>query len=329
MIVTRAPAVNWQHAALALTLSAAAGSALAQAYPSRPVRVIVPFASGGNTDLTARPLATKLGEAMGQSFLVDNRPGATTIVGAEITAKATPDGHTLLLAAQNTLCINPYSYSKLPYDPNKDFAPIAMLTDYKYAWVARNSLPVKNIPEMVVYAKANPGKLSHASIGEGSSGHLAQILFEGMAGIKMIHVPYKGNTPMIADLLGGNVDTATLGPASVISLVKAGKVKMLAMGSDKRMPDMPDMPTVAEAGYAGFTVGTWVGMVTQKAVPKPIIDRLNREINRALQSPEVRQPLEGQMVTLGNGTPEDLAKRIAFEQERWSKVVKSINLKFD
>lgn len=321
--------VTMIRATAALSLLLGSFSALAQNYPSRPVRVIVPFPAGGNTDIMARPLSTKLGEIFGQPFLVDNRGGANTIVGAEMAARAAPDGHTLLVGAQNTLAINPYAYSKLPYDVKKDFAAIALLTDYNYLLVARPGFPASSIPELVAHAKANPGKVSHASVGEGSSGHLAQLLFESMAGVKLIHVPYKGNAPMIADLLGGNVDLALMGLASIQALHKAGKVKLIAVAADKRLAELPDLPTVQEAGYAGFTSGTFQGMVTQAAVPRAIITRLNREINRALQSPEVKTPLEAQKVMLGSGTPEDFAKRIAFEGERWEKVVKSVNLRFD
>ena len=314
---------------VALSLLLGSFGALAQNYPSRPVRVIVPFPAGGNTDITVRPLSSKLGEIFGQTFLVDNRGGANTIIGAEIAARATPDGHTLLVGAQNTLAINPHAYSKLPYDVKKDFAPIALLTDYNYLLVARPGFPANNIPDLVKYAKANPGKVSHASVGEGSSGHLAQLLFESMAGVKIIHVPYKGNAPMVADLLGGTVDLALMGLASIQALHKAGKVKLIAVAADMRLAEMPDLPTVQEAGYAGFTSGTFQGLLTQAAVPRAIVTRLNREVNRALQSPEVKTALEAQKVTLGNGTPEEFGKRIAFESERWGKVVKSVNLKFD
>ena len=313
-------------ALLAPVLLLAVSSAQAQNYPSRPVRVIIPFPAGGNTDIVARPVASKLAEVFGQPFLVDNRGGANTIVGAEIAAKATPDGHTLLVGAQNTLAINPFAYKSLPYDVKRDFAPIALLTDYNYLLVARPGFPANTIPELVTYAKANPGKVSHASVGEGSSGHLAQLLFESMAGVKIIHVPYKGNAPMVTDLLGGNVDLALMGLASIQSLARAGKVKLIAAAADKRMAELPDLPTVQEAGYAGFTSGTFQGMVTQAKVPRAIIVRLNAEINKALASQEIKAATESQKITLGSGSPEEFGKRIAFEAARWEKVVKSVNL---
>lgn len=324
-----------RRTAVTVALLLASLSALVQAqapapaYPSRPVRMIIPFPAGGNTDITARPLAGKLAEVFGQTFLVDNRPGAGTIIGAEIAARATPDGHTLLFAAQNTLAINPATYRKLPYNVKRDFAPVAMLTDYNYVLAARVGFGPKTVPEMIALARANPGTISHGSIGEGSSGHMAQLLLESMAKVKLIHVPYKGNAPMITDLLGGQLDVALLGMASIQNQVKAGKIRLFAAASEKRMDEFPDLPTVAEAGYAGFTSGTWMSMVTQAAVPRAIILRLNREVNRALQSPEVKGPLESQKVTLGSGTPEDLAKRIDFETERWAKVAKEVNLVFD
>lgn len=319
-------ALNASKSVLMPLMLLASAAALAQSYPSRPVRVIVPFPAGGNTDIVARPVAGKLADALGQPFLVDNRGGANTILGAEIAAKATPDGHTLLVAAQNTLAINPYAYKKLPYDVKRDFAPVALLTDYNYLLVARTGFPARTIPELVAYAKANPGRVNHASVGEGSSGHVAQVLFESMAGVKMIHVPYKGNAPMVADLLGGNVDLALMGLASIQSLARAGKVRLIAAAADKRMSELPDLPTVQEAGYKGFTSGTWQGMVTQARVPRAIIVRLNAEINKALASQEIRAATEAQKITLGSGTPEDFGRRITYEAGRWEKVIRSVNL---
>ena len=316
-------------AALVLLCASMTAPAQSPAYPTRPVRIIVPFEAGGNTDITARPLASKLSEAFGQTFLVENRGGANTIIGAEIAARAAPDGHTLLTAPQNLLCINPHTYKKLPYDVNRDFAPIGLLTNYNYLLVSRLGFAPKTTPEFIDYARANPDKLSLASTGIGSSAHMALLLLQQMAGVKITHVPYKGNAPMITDLIANQLDTALMGMASIQGHVKAGKIKMIAAAADKRFPELPDLPTMAEAGYPGFNSGTWMSMVTQAAVPRAIITRLNREINLALQSPEVKAPLEAQKVELGSGTPEDLAKRIAFESQRWAKVAKEVNLQFD
>jgi len=303
--------------------------AQAPAWPVKPVRVIVPFVAGGNTDVVARPLANKLTEALGQPFLVENRGGAGTVIGAEIVARAAPDGYTLLVATQNTLSIKPSTHPNLPYNVTRDFAPVALLTDYAYVMVARPGFAPKNIPDMIALARARLGEVSHGTTGNGSSGHVAQLLLESMAGVKLLHVPYKGNTPMISDMMSNQLDTGMMGLAAVQGMVKAGKVRLIAAASEKRLPELPDLATVAEAGFPGFSSGTWNCVVTQAGVSRAIVTRLNREINRALQSPEVKTPLEAQKVTLGSGSPEDLGRKISFETERWAKVLRGVNMQFD
>ncbi len=312
-----------------LGMLGASGSVQAQAYPARPVRIIVPFTAGGNTDVMARPLAAKLTETMGQPFLIENRGGANTIVGAEVTVKSPADGYTLLVAPQNLLCINPHTYRKLPYDVQRDFTPIALLIEYNYLLVSNVGFAQKTTQEVIAYAKANPGKLSHGSTGEGSSSHVAQLQLEQMAGVKINHIPYKGNAQMITDLLGGNLDVAMMGLASIQPLVKAGKLRMIAAAADKRFAEYPDLPTMAEAGYPGFNSGTWFSMVARSGTPREVITRLNQEINKAMQSTGVKTALEAQKVNIANGSPEDLAKKIAFESARWEKVVKTVGLSFE
>lgn len=277
----------------------------------------------------ARPLAAKLTETLGQPFLIDNRGGANTIVGAEVAAKSPADGYTLLVAPQNLLSINPHTYRKLPYDVQRDFAPIALLVEYNYLLVSNVGFAQKTTQEVIAYAKANPGKLSHGSTGEGSSGHVAQLQLEQMAGVKFNHIPYKGNAQMITDLLGGNLDVAMMGLASIQALVRAGKLRMIAAAADKRFAEYPDLPTMAEAGYPGFNSGTWFSMVTKSGTSREIITRLNQEINKAMQSTEVKTALEAQKVNIASGSPEDLAKKIAFESARWAKVVKTVGLSFE
>ncbi len=301
----------------------------APAWPSKPVRIVVPFVAGGNTDVVARPLAAKLAEYLGQPFLVENRGGAGTVIGAEIVAKAPADGYSLLVATQNTLSIKPSTHPNLPYNVGRDFAPVALLTEYGYVMVTRLAFGPKTMQEMLALARTKPGEVSHGSTGNGSSGHVAQLLLESMAGLKMLHVPYKGNTPMISDMMSNQLDSGMMGLAAVQPLVKSGKLRLIAAATDKRIAELPDLPTVAEAGYPGFSSGTWNCVVTQAGVPRAIVTRLNREINRALQAPEVKNPLEAQKVLLGNGTPEDLGRKIAFETERWAKVLKGVNVKFD
>ena len=321
-------ALVFSAATAALPTTAVAQDAAAN-YPNRPIRLIIPYPPGGGTDIIGRAVGVKLAEYLGQSVLIDNRPGANTIVGAEIASKASPDGYTLLFATLSTLVLNPATYKKLPYDSLRDFAPVAKLSQYAYFIVVRPGLPSKNIPELVAYAKANPGKLTYASTGDGSPAHFGGSLMESMMGIKMLHVPYKGNAQMNLDVISDRVDMTLTGLPSVEALVRAGKMRLLATGGDKRDPLFPDVPTVAEQGYKGYWMGTWFSIVTKSGTPKPIIAKLNREINRALQAPEVKKPLLDGGYELGNGTPEDLDKLIRAELPRWTKVAREAKLSFD
>ncbi len=312
---------------LAATLLSA--NVFAQEYPNRPLRLVIPYPPGGSTDLIGRAVANKLTEYLGQSVLVDNRPGANTIIGTEIASKATPDGYTLAFATMNSMVLNAASYKKLPYDPIKDFAPVAKLSEYAYYFVARNGFPAKNITELVAYAKANPGKITYGSTGDGSPAHFGAVLLESRAGIKMLHVPYKGNAQMNLDLMAERLDINLLGFPSVETLVKAGKMRLLAVGGDRRDPVNPDVPTVAEAGFPGFWVGTWFAIATRAGTPRPIILRLNREVNRSLKSAEVQKPLLEAGYELANGTPEDLGKLIREQIPLWTKIARQAGIQFD
>lgn len=305
------------------------GLVSAQEYPTRPIRLIIPYPPGGSTDIIGRAVANKLGEYLGQSVLPDNRPGANTIIGTDIAAKSQPDGYTLLFATMNSMVLNPATYSKLPYSPLRDFAPVVKLSDYDYFYVARNGFPPKTIPEMVAYAKANPGKITYGSTGNGSPAHFGAVLLEMMAGIKMTHVPYQGNAPTNNDMMGERLDINLTGLPSIEALVRAGKMRLIASGGDKRDPLFPDVPTVNEAGYPGYWVGTWFSIVTRAGTPRPIVMRLNREINRALQAPEVQKPLLAAGYRLGGGTPEDLAALIKTGIPRWTKVAREGKIKSD
>ena len=312
---------------LAATLLSA--NVFAQEYPNRPLRLVIPYPPGGSTDLIGRAVANKLTEYLGQSVLVDNRPGANTIIGTEIASKATPDGYTLAFATMNSMVLNAASYKKLPYDPIKDFAPVAKLSEYAYYFVARNGFPAKNITELVAYAKANPGKITYGSTGDGSPAHFGAVLLESRAGIKMLHVPYKGNAQMNLDLMAERLDINLLGFPSVETLVKAGKMRLLAVGGDRRDPVNSDVPTVAEAGFPGFWVGTWFAIATRAGTPRPIILRLNREVNRSLKSAEVQKPLLEAGYELANGTPEDLGKLIREQIPLWTKIARQAGIQFD
>lgn len=301
----------------------------AQQYPNRPLRLIIPYPPGGATDIIGRAVANKLNDYLGQSVLADNRPGANSIIGAEIAAKASPDGYTLLFATMATLALNPSSYRKLSYDPLKDFAPVAKLGDYTYFIVARNGFPAKNFAELLAYAKANPGKVTYGSTGDGSPAHFGGVLLESMAGIKLTHVPYKGNALMNLDLMGERLDLNFTGLPAIEALVRAGKMRLLASAGGKRDPLVPDVPTVAESGYPGYWVGTWFAIVTRAGTPRPVILRLNREINRALQAPEVQTPLLKDGYTLANGTPEDLDNLIRSQIPLWTKIAKEAKISFE
>ncbi len=302
---------------------------LAQNYPNRPLRLIIPYTPGGATDIIGRAVANKLTETLGQSVLVDNRPGANTIVGAEIASKASPDGYTLFFGTLPTLVLNPATYKKLPYDPLKDFASVAKLSEYFYFIVARNGFPAKNIAELVAYAKANPGKVTYGSTGEGSPSHLGGVLLESLAGIKMVHIPYKGNSVTNLDLMGERLDFTMTGLPSIESLVKAGKLRLIASTGLKRDPLYPEVATVDESGFPGYAVRTWFAIVTRAGTPRAIILRLNSEINRALQSPEVQKPLLDSGYELAKGTPEDLDQLIRDEIPRWTRVAREANISFD
>lgn len=298
-------------------------------YPNRPIRLVIPYPPGGATDIIGRSVANKLGEYLGQSVLADNRPGANSAIGAKIVADAQPDGYSLLFATLSTMAINPATYSKLPYSPLKDFASVAKLSEYPYYFVVRNNFPPKTIKELVAYAKANPGKVSYGSSGNGSAAHFGGVMLEIAAGIKMNHIPYQGNAPAINDMMGDRLDLNLTGLTSIAGLVKAGKMRLIAVADYERDPRMPDVPTVIEAGFKDYWVGTWFAIVTKAGTPRPVILRLNQEINRALRAPEVAKPLTAQGYDLAQGTPEDLGNLIKKEIPRWAAAAKAGNIKFD
>lgn len=301
----------------------------AQQYPNRPIRLVIPYPPGGSTDIIGRIVAAKLGEYLGQSVLSDNRPGANTAIGAKIVADASPDGYSLLFATLSTMAINPATYPKLPYSPLKDFAPVAKLSEYPYYFVARNNFGPKTIKELVAYAKANPGKVSYGSSGNGSPAHFGGVMLDIAAGIKMTHIPYQGNAQANNDMMGDRLDLNMTGLASIAGLVKAGKMRLMAVAGYERDPRMPDVPTVIEAGFKDYWVGTWFSIVTKAGTPRPIIVKLNQEINRVLRAPDVAGPLTAQGYDLAQGSPEDLGNLIKKEIPRWAAAAKAGNIRFD
>jgi len=307
-------------------------SLLAQAqgaYPSRPVRLIVTVPPGGAADLVARVMAQKLGDSLGQTFVVDNRAGGGGQIAADTVAKAAPDGYTTLLASITTHGIGPHIYAKLPYDPVKDFAPVCLYATMPMIMVANAQLPVKNVPELIALAKAKPNSISFASSGSGGAPHLVGELFKNVTGAPLQHVPYKGSAPGAADVAGGQVQLMFDALAPHLPHLKSGRTKVLAAISPARLPIAPDAPTMTELGFAKVAASIWYGMLVPAGTPKALITKLNVEANKALAMPDVKERLAGAGIDVGGGSPEDYAKFIRDELAKWGPVVKASGAKLD
>ena len=314
--------------ALAVACSAAAQTkSPADAYPGRPIRVIVPSAPGGGTDITARLIGQKLTEKWGQNIVVDARPGAATIVGSEIAARAVPDGYTLLMIT-TTFAINPSLYKKLPYDPVKDFAPVTQLNYQPNVIVVSPTLPAASVKDLIALAKQKRGELTFASPGAGSAPHLSGELFQRMAGVQMIHVPYKGIPPAVTDVLGGRVTMLFTTTISAAPHVKAGKLKALAITSAKRMPSMPDVPTIGET-VPGYQAEAFQAIVAPAGVPQPIIEKLAAEIGAIVRSPEVGARFEADGAVPVGSTPRQFGAFLKAETAKWSKVIREADIKLE
>jgi tripartite-type tricarboxylate transporter receptor subunit TctC len=312
--------------ALALALQSVALSAVAADYPSKPIRLVVPYAPGGGADSVARIVARKVSENIGQPIVIDNKGGGGSILGTDIVAKAEPDGYTLLLGQSGPISINPAIYKSLPYYPVKDFAPVAMTTAYPYILVVNPELPVKSLQEFVALARSKPGALNYGSTGVGAANHLVAELFSSKAGLKMTHVPYRGTALAVGDLLGGQLTMVFGDPISVLSQMKAGKLRALAVTSLQRSSVAPDVPTVAESGYPGFEALAWHGIMAPARTPPAIVKKLNEEIVKALADPATKKLLEDQaMQTVGN-TPEAFAAFIQKDIVLWKEVATSANV---
>ncbi len=311
------------------------GSALAQAnWPVKPVKIIVPFAPGGTTDILARAMAPELSRAFGQSFIVENRAGAGGNVGADIVAKSPADGYTLLMGTVGTHGINKALYVKLPYDPQKDFAPVTLVAGVPNVMVMNaeraKALGISTVPDFIKYAKANPGKLSMASSGNGTSIHLAGELFKSRTGIFMTHIPYRGSGPALLDLVGGNTDVMFDNLPSALPQIKAGKLKAFAVTSAERSAAVPDLPTIAEAaGLKGFDASSWFGLLAPAGTPPDIVNRIQQETAKALASPAVKEKLLAQGAIPGGNTPQEFVKMIDAEHIKWAAVVKASGAKVD
>jgi tripartite-type tricarboxylate transporter receptor subunit TctC len=308
---------------------AAATTAVAQTYPSKPIKMIVPFPPAGSTDLSARAVAGKLTERLGQPVIIENRPGAGGNIGTDVVAKAAPDGYTLIVGTVGTHAINASLYSKMPYDHVKDFAPVILLSKTPNVLVVNPSLPVNSVADVIKLAKSKPGELTFASSGAGTSIHLSGELFNSMAGTKMQHIPYKGSGPMLIDLISGQVNMAFDNLSASIQHIKAGKLKALATTGVQRPPNLPDLPTIAEAGLAGYDSTSWNAIFVPAGTPREIVERLNRETRAILESPETRKFFTEQGAEAGGGTPADLAEFVRAETAKWQKVVKDSGAKVD
>jgi tripartite-type tricarboxylate transporter receptor subunit TctC len=307
---------------LPFLLLAFSSLAFSQDYPNRPVRIVVPLSAGGFADTPARMLAPRLSEQLGRQFFVENRPGAGGTIGADFVAKSAPDGYNLLLTGTPHV-ISPWLYSKLQYEPLKDFAQISLIASGPYALVVNKDLPVNNVRELIALARSQPGKIDFASSGNGSAQHLVSALFNSMAGIDLNHVPYKGSGPAMQDLASGQVKVSFAGIPNVLSHVKAGRLKLLAVSTARRWPELPDVPTVAEAGVPGYEATLWLNLAAPAGTPQEILRRLHAETTRALQDPELQQSFRRAGVEATVMPREQIDGFVQAEFEKWGKVVKA------
>ena len=304
-------------------------SALAQAYPTKPVTIIVPFAAGGTTDILARIIGQALTAELGQSVVVDNRAGAGGNIGGQAAAKATPDGHTLFMGTVGTHAINASLYKKMPFDPVKDFAPLTRVANVPNLLVANPAQPYKSVKDLIAYARANPGKVNFGSSGNGSSIHLSGELFKSLAKVDMQHVPYKGSAPAVTDLLGNQIGIMFDNMPSAIQHVRSGKLVPLAVTTAKRSPELPNVPTIAEAGVPGYEATSWFGMFAPAGTPAPVLAKLNAAIVKVLAQPDVKKKINEQGAEVYSETPEQFAAFIQAESVKWGKVVKESGASLD
>jgi tripartite-type tricarboxylate transporter receptor subunit TctC len=315
---------------LALVLGVSAtGEAAAQGYPTKAIRIVAPSTPGDAPDVIARLLAEKLSIALGQQVIVDNRPGAGGVVGSEVVAKAAPDGYTLIMGNAGSHGINAAVYSKLPYDIQRDFAPVSLIAVAPNIFVVNPQLPVTTMPEFIAYAKARPGQLAYASGGNGSSSHMSMELLKSMAGIDLIHVPYKGSSPALTDVVAGQDAVMSVNMPPAVPLVKAGKLRALAVTTRTRSPLMPDVPTVAESGLPGYETVAWFGVLAPAGTPKEIVNHLSVEIAKIARSPEMRERLTSLGAEPVASTPDEFAAVIARDIAKWTALSKSVGIKVD
>lgn len=308
---------------LAIILFALPALAMAQAYPNKPVKVVIPYPAGSTPDIVGRTVSDRLQKALGQPFVVENRTGAGGNIGTEVVAKAAPDGHTLLVAINGPVAVNKHLYKNLPFDPDKDLQPISLLASAPQMLVTTPAVPGNSFKAFLDYARRNPGKLSYGSVGAGSASHLTMELLKSTAGVFIVHIPYRGFPPAVTDMLAGNIDTMFAIIPAVLPHVRAGKMKALAVTALKRNALAPDVPSVAELGYPQLESLAWIGLLAPAGTPKEIIDRLSAETIEGMQTAETRASLGKQGFDVVANTPAEFARWIRLESEKWAKVIKA------
>jgi tripartite-type tricarboxylate transporter receptor subunit TctC len=311
----------------AVVILASIAPAAAQTYPAKPVRLIIPFSAGGGTDIFARLIGRKLQESMGQSFVPDNRAGASGIIGCELVARAAPDGYTLLMGTTGTHTTNPAIYAKLPYDPLKDFEPISLVAESPFVLLVHPSLPAKTVKELIAFAKTRPGQLTYGSSGIGSSSHLGFELFNLMAGIKGVHVPYKGLAPAMTDTAAGQLVMTWNSITASAEFIRSKRVRALGIGSKERSALMPEIPTIAEAGLPGYELGSWYGMFAPANTPRAIVGQLHAEIVKAIGDPSLKQQFSALSAEAVGSTPEEFRAVLQKDLVKWAKVAREANVK--
>jgi tripartite-type tricarboxylate transporter receptor subunit TctC len=314
---------------LALSLSTLSAGAFAQTWPAKPIRIVVPFPAGGGTDTIARETSQRVAAATGWTFVIDNKPGAGGNLGVDAVAKSPPDGYTIVIGQTSNLAINPTLYAKMPYDSQKDLAPIVLLANAPLVMVTGMNTPLKMLGDAVSTAKAKPGALNFASPGNGTVAHLTSVMFQKAAGIQTQHIPYKGAAQALTDVISGSVELYMSSVPTLIGQIRNNKLRPLAVTSAKRVDDLPNVPTINESGYSGFDAVTWFGLLAPTGTPKDVVARLNAEFNKALQNPELRKKLGDEGADPAGGTPEQFAALIKDDIPRWGKVVKESGARVD
>ena len=312
---------------IAIVATLIVSDAAAQQYPSKPIRLIVPFTPGGTTDILARVVGQKLGEAVGVQVVIDNRPGAAGNIGAEVAAKSAPDGYTLLMGHIGTLAVNPWLYAKLPYDPIRDFAPITLVAMVPSMLVVNPKVPAKSVKELIALAKSRPGQLNYGSTGAGGTPYLAVEYFKLMAGLNIVEIPYKGAAPLTTELMAGDISLTITGIPALLPHVKSGRLRALAVSSAKRSAAVPDLPTIAEAGLPGYEATSWYGVLAPAGTPREIIAKLNAGIVKGMKQPDAADLLTAEGAEPVGSTPEEFAAFVKSELARWGEVIRATGAK--